>query len=154
MEFIKGHSILTNQISHLQWNSVRFLPVTATDVLVVLKYPSLALAKYMKSYYYHPGELSVEVVVSPPGVTQQASSSINLTCVVSGDSSPPYSYQWTSTCTGNCFVLQDDSPTLTQLSLHSIDAGNHTCHVTDTLGNSGTATTEIVVTGNSYVPLN
>ena len=133
--------------------------MTATDVLVVLKYPSLALAKQynMKSYYfiyYHPGELSVEVVVSPPGVIQQASSSINLTCVVSGDSSPPYSYQWTSTCTGNCFVLQDNSPTLTQLSLHSIDAGNHTCHVTDTLGNSGTATTEIVVTGNSYVPIN
>ena len=45
--FIKGHrksgvisikrsrdNIITNQLSHLQWNNVRFLPVTATFILL------------------------------------------------------------------------------------------------------------------------
>ncbi len=93
------------------------------------------------------GQLTVEVTVSPLGVTQQASSSFNLTCTVSGMYYPPLSYQWTSTCTGTCFVLLGSTATLVESSLHSIDSGNHTCTVTDTLGNSGTATTEIVVTG-------
>ena len=94
-------------------------------------------------------QLTVEIEVTPAGVTQQASSSINLTCVVQGISYPPYSYQWTSSCSGNCFTLLGSTPTLTELTLHSIDSGNHTCAVIDAVGNSGTATTEIVVAGMS-----
>lgn len=93
------------------------------------------------------GQLNVAVTVSPAGVTRQASSSINLTCVVSGGSYPPLSYQWTSTCTGNCFVLAGNTPALTKSSIHSIDSGNHTCSVTDALGNSGSDTAEVVITG-------
>ena len=92
------------------------------------------------------------ITVSPvAGVMQQASSSINLTCVVSGTFHPPLSYQWTSTCMGDCFVLLGRTQTLTESSLHSIDSGNHTCSVTDALGNSGMATTEIRITGKKKI---
>ena len=98
------------------------------------------------------GQLNVGITVSPvAGVMQQASSSINLTCVVSGVFHPPLSYQWTSTCMGDCFVLLGRTPTLTESSLHSIDSGNHTCSVTDALGNSGMATTEIRITGKKKI---
>lgn len=99
----------------------------------------------------YAGQLDVAITVMPLGVTQQASSSVNLTCAVSGISFPPLSYQWSSTCTGNCFVLAGNTPTLTESTLHSIDTGNHTCTVSDSLGNSGTATTEIVVTGKCSI---
>ena len=89
----------------------------------------------------------MEVTVNPPGVTHRASSSINLTCTVTGMSYHPLSYQWTSTCTGNCFVPLGRTSTLIKSSIHSIDSGNHTCTVTDALGNSGAATIEIAVTG-------
>ena len=95
------------------------------------------------------GQLSVQVIVDPHRTTHQASSSINLTCTVMGMYSTPLTYHWTSTCTGKCFVLLGRTPTLTESSLHSIDSGNHTCTVTDALGNSGTASTEIVVSGKA-----
>lgn len=88
--------------------------------------------------------------VNPPGVIQQASSPVTLNCGVTGVSYSPLSYQWTSTCTGSCFVLLGDTATLTQSSLHSVDSGNHTCSVTDALGNSGSATAEIVVAGKCH----
>ncbi len=97
------------------------------------------------------GQLNVMVAVNPPGVTQQTSSTINLTCVVSGMPSLPLTYQWTSTCSGNCFVLLGATQTITQPSLHSVDSGNHTCSVTDALGNSGTATAEVIVTGSLVI---
>ena len=93
------------------------------------------------------GQLNVQVTVSPPGVTQQSASSVNLTCSVLGIASAPLSYYWTSTCIGNCFVLLGSTSILIQPALHLIDSGNHTCTVTDALGNSGTATVEINVIG-------
>lgn len=94
----------------------------------------------------------MHITASPQGVIQQAASSLNLTCSASGALSPPLSYQWTSTCTGNCFVLQQGrSQTLIQSSLHSIDSGNHTCRITDDLGNSGTATIEVAVNGEMSI---
>ena len=91
--------------------------------------------------------LDVQILVDPPGVQHQASSSLNLTCTVSGLATAPLTYQWTSTCSGNCFVLQNEESTVFSNALHSIDSGNHTCSVTDALGNIGTAITEIVVEG-------
>ena len=91
--------------------------------------------------------LDVQILVDPPGIRHQASSSLNLTCTVSGISNAPLTYQWTSTCADNCFVLGSEDSTLFSNALHSIDSGNHTCSVTDALGNIGTATTEIIVEG-------
>ena len=95
----------------------------------------------------------MQITASPPGTVQQAASSLNLTCSASGTLTLPLSYQWTSTCTGNCFVLQGTSQTLVQPSLHSIDSGNHTCRVTDDLGNTGTATVEVTVNGELNIKL-
>ena len=96
----------------------------------------------------HTGQsLDVSIIVSPPGVVHQASSSLNLTCSVSEQSNTQLSYQWMSTCTGNCFVLGGRVSNLMQTALHSIDSGNHTCSVTDVFGNRGMATVGIVVSG-------
>ena len=55
---------------------------------------------------------------------------------------------WNSTCTGGCFVLQQMSqPLVTKDILHSIDSGNHTCTITDDVGNYGSATIEVQVAG-------
>ena len=89
----------------------------------------------------------VAIAVSPPGITKQASSPVNLTCSVSGNVSPPLTYKWSSTCTGNCFILQAMVPMLTKSSLHSVDSGNHTCKVSDSLGNSGSSTIQIKING-------
>ena len=86
-------------------------------------------------------------MTSPLGVIHQAASSLNLTCVVSGVSDTQLSYRWTSTCTGNCFVIGSMSQSLVQSALHSIDSGNHTCVVTDSLGNEGRATIQVLVSG-------
>ena len=91
--------------------------------------------------------LDVQILVDPPGIQHQASSSLNLTCTVSGLSNAPLTYLWTSTCDGNCFVLGSEDSTPFSNALHSIDSGNHTCTVTDALGNTGTAITEITVQG-------
>ncbi len=103
-------------------------------------------AVYLSLFY--TGQLNVQITVSPPGVTKQSASSVNLTCAVVGTVSAPLSYQWTSTCTGNCFVLLGRTAMLSQPALHLVDSGNHTCTVTDAIGNSGTATAEIDVTGS------
>ena len=91
--------------------------------------------------------MDVSIIASPPGVMHRASSSLNLTCSISGLSDTQLSYQWISTCTGNCFVLGSRVQSLMKTALHSIDSGNHTCSVTDTLGNSGMSTIQIVVFG-------
>ena len=55
---------------------------------------------------------------------------------------------WNSTCTGNCFVLQQSSqPLIMKDILHAVDSGNHTCTIVDDVGNIGSATIEIRVTG-------
>ncbi len=81
------------------------------------------------------------------GVAKQASSSVNLTCSVSGSFTPPLTYQWSSSCTGDCFILQGTGSTRIESVLHSVDAGNHTCKVTDALGDSGSATVQIDING-------
>lgn len=99
----------------------------------------------------HTGQsLDVSIMVSPPGVVHQASSSLNLTCGVSGQSNTQLSYQWTSTCSGNCFVLGGRVSSLMQTALHSIDSGNHTCLVTDAFGNRGMTTVQIAVVGKLH----
>ena len=98
--------------------------------------------------HLHAGQLlAVTVTASPSGVLHQASSSLNLTCSVQGQSDAQLSYQWTSTCTGNCFVLGSTTQSVAQTALHSVDSGNHTCSVADALGNQGMATIQVAVVG-------
>ena len=89
----------------------------------------------------------MSITGSPPGVIHQAAASLNLTCASSGRSDSQLTYQWTSTCTGNCFVLGSRTQTVMQPALHSVDSGNHTCTVTDSLGNQGMETIQTVVVG-------
>ena len=75
-------------------------------------------------------------------------STVILNCT-SANGFPPLEYQWTSTCTGSCFVLAQASDGVVSTNLlHSIDSGNHTCMITDNAAKTGNATFEIRVEGN------
>ena len=80
-------------------------------------------------------------------------STVQLVCSADG----PFditSTVWNSTCTGGCFVLQQTSqPLIMKDILHSTDSGNHTCTIIDDVGNSGSATVEIQVTGKYAIML-
>jgi len=76
----------------------------------------------------------------PPG------SALVLNCSVSNPIGPE-TYLWSSTCMGNCFVQGQTESTIEKNILHSVDSGNHTCTVTDDVGNTGSATYEVHVTG-------
>ena len=89
--------------------------------------------------------LDVSITSNPPGVIHQATSMLNLTCSVLGQSDTQLFYQWTSTCTGSCFVLGSTSQSVVQTELRSTDSGNYTCVVTDNLGNQGMETIQISV---------
>ena len=79
-------------------------------------------------------------------------SSVIFNCTVSGAIGSS-SFLWTSTCTGNCFILsQQTQHRIERDILHSVDSGNHTCTVTDDVGNSGSATLEMSVVGK-FAPL-
>ncbi len=73
----------------------------------------------------------------PPSVNDfRASSEVTLTCQVEG-ATGSVTYQWTSTCTDQCFVLRSPqtNPSVTQGFLRAgIDDGTHTCTATDSDG--------------------
>ena len=74
-------------------------------------------------------------------------SSVMLSCVVQG-AVEPITYQWTSTCSADCFILGQQSNSVVEKEIiHSIDSGNHTCTVLDDVGNSENLTIEMQVTG-------
>ena len=73
--------------------------------------------------------------------------SVYLNCSAEGGVDPLV-YQWSSTCSGNCFVLsQNSQPSISQAVLHSVDSGNHTCTVTDYVGSTDSAVFQISVVG-------
>lgn len=73
-------------------------------------------------------------------------SALVLNCSVSNPIGPEM-YLWSSTCMENCFVQGQTENTIEKNILHSVDSGNHTCTVTDDVGNTGSATYEVRVTG-------
>ena len=85
----------------------------------------------------------------PPGPDYEAGSSVELLCQFDSAETlfEPVRYEWTSTCTGDCFVLGSIAATITQPVLRSIDVGTHTCTGVDSVGNIGVATTTIFVYG-------
>ena len=62
----------------------------------------------------------------------------------------PVLYEWTSTCSGECFVLrQSGAATISTQYLKAVDAGTHTCTVTDSVGNQGSASVNVSATGKT-----
>ena len=98
-------------------------------------------------------DLDVYIVREPDlgGDKYPVGSPLTLTAGISGDYTAPLSYQWTSTCDGECFVAGGSTKSLNRYALRSVDSGWHTCVVTDYLGNSGTAQTIINATGVLYI---
>ena len=81
------------------------------------------------------------------GSAYAAGSSVTLTC--SADPRfGPFSTTWTSSCAGDCFILQQSSQSsVSTIVLHAADSGNHTCTVTDDVGNTGSASLFMRVSG-------
>lgn len=96
----------------------------------------------------------LEVTILSNG-TSQVGTPHQLVCQTGGSSSHlvgTLTYQWTSTCPGQCFVLghANEAVVSTQY-LKAVDAGIHTCTVTDSVGNRGNASIEIVTTGKQIL---
>ena len=74
-------------------------------------------------------------------------SSVQLQCLADSRFAPVITI-WNSTCNGSCFVLQQMTQEVIMTDvLHSADGGNHSCTVTDDVGNTGHATKEMHVVG-------
>ncbi len=95
--------------------------------------------------------VTIAIQYSPPaGVTltppkYRAATSVSLRCDAVGTTGS-VSYQWSSTCGSSCFV-SGSSQTVSRNNLWSYDAGQHTCVVTDGVGNTGKANIEMNVIG-------
>ena len=74
-------------------------------------------------------------------------SSANLTCHVGSEAVQPVSYQWSSSCSGQCSVASQANASVTIPLLQSIDSGSYTCIVTDDVGNSGNGSVQFNVIG-------
>ena len=90
--------------------------------------------------------VSIAVDYTPPsnavlGVNEyRAASTILLTCLVEGATGTAI-YTWDST------LGEEDNNQREGMALLSSDTGNHTCMVTDGIGNTGSASAEIIVVG-------
>ena len=90
--------------------------------------------------------VSIAVDYTPPtdtilGVNEyRAASTILLTCLVEG-ANETFIYTWDST------LGEQDNNQREGMALLSSDTGNHTCMVTDGVGNTGNASAEIIVVG-------
>lgn len=107
---------------------------------------------YILSYFFAAFDLDVTITTSPPGLVHNAATYLVLECQVL-NAVGSYSYQWSSDCTGDCFVTSQVSSVISRNALHSADSGNHTCTVTDSVGNSGMQTVSIDIIGKkpSYI---
>ena len=88
------------------------------------------------------------------GASQVGSRNL-LTCQAGLTPTPPIgavTYEWTSTCTGECFILNQSSATVSTEYLKAVDSGTHMCTVTDSVGNRGNASVEISATGEELIP--
>ena len=91
-------------------------------------------------------ELNTTIISSRPDNTYSAATDLSLECQVSCGIGG-YSYQWSSDCTGDCFIASQNASLVSRSALHSTDSGNHTCIVVDGVGNMGSETMSINVVG-------
>ena len=96
-------------------------------------------------------DLRVSIVSSAEGPEVNAAEYFSLSCQASGGTGV-YTYQWTSNCTGNCFLnsINPSTQTVTHDALRSADSGYYTCIVTDNAGNNGSDSTQIEVIGEHH----
>ena len=92
----------------------------------------------------------MSIVSRPLGPEVAAAEPLSLSCQASGGTGV-YSYQWSSTCTGNCVLSSDNmaAQTITRDAARAADSGTYTCAVTDHAGNNGTNSTEILIVGKT-----
>ena len=82
---------------------------------------------------------------SPP--YYRPASSVTLTCRAHHPTGS-VTYLWSSTCSNsNCFARSSSSQSISRTILQSIDAGVHTCRATDSSGNTGRNSTEMILIG-------
>jgi len=83
----------------------------------------------------------------PP--SYRAASALSLTCVVKNEKEEDgLFFEWSSTCSGNCFAWGKTSRTISTAFLHSYDTGEYTCMVHDAInGNTGNASINVSVVG-------
>ena len=91
----------------------------------------------------------MSIVSTPPGPVLNVAQPLAFACHTQGGTEE-YFYQWSSNCTGNCFVASQISQSLMRDALHSSDSGNHTCTVLDSAGNSGSSSIIISAIGKEY----
>ena len=98
---------------------------------------------------------TLTVTVSTSSTEYLAATSLTLTCnlIIGSEAVEPFTYQWSSTCSGECFVDGQTTAVIMQSALRSIDSGTHTCTVTDDVGNSGSASIDIAVVGTLVIVL-
>ena len=77
----------------------------------------------------------------------RAASAVTLTCLTNVGVNEGLLYEWSSTCTGSCFVRGGTTRSISTSYLHSYDSGVHTCVVYDGVGCSGNASVTMNVVG-------
>ena len=90
--------------------------------------------------------MNISSVPDPGNSLYRAGTELTLACNAVGGYLP-LTYNWNSTCMGECFVMGQSFHTVTTRVLHSRDSGTHVCQVTDYAGHSGSATANVVVVG-------
>ena len=84
----------------------------------------------------------------PP--SYRAASALSLSCEVEGvDNTAGLIYEWSSTCSGNCFTRRENTATVSTPYLHSYDTGVHTCTVYDDQGCAGNGSITVNVVGKA-----
>ena len=109
---------------------------------------------YLASFILAVGNgLQVSISAQPPPSSISGStlyyyvgSPLILTCEVTGSTSNLH-YTWTSTCFGDCFVLERKVSRVFGIPLEMVDSGVHTCAVCDDNGDCSTANITLRVTG-------
>ena len=136
---------------------------------IMSEYSSDTMYKYNSNT-----DLSVSILPvydAPPDVIlgedeYRAASQLTLSCQVTGTTGT-LTYQWSSTCTGDCFLLgnNENADTTAQnistsfrgnksnFFLRSTDAGTYTCTATDGNGNTGSAFREVKIVGELTIAL-
>ena len=84
--------------------------------------------------------------LEPP--SYRAASALTLSCEVENvDKTADLIHEWSSTCTGSCFVRGKLTANISTAFLHSYDSGVHTCTVYDFQGCVGSANITVNVVG-------